>query len=445
MELKAHGYVVGSNSEWLDDLPAVGEELDNLIKRARRHIEPWLSAVFQAEHLNLLLGSGFSVALATLADVEGAGMDYEDIGTTKLDARIRAHATKTAALMGRGKPNIEDQIRSTLVLVEALDLAGREDRASEVKTALDARLKAFLNAILKAEENIAGADDEHWKDAVSVLQSFLLSFASRSSSRERLHVFTTNYDRLIEYGCDLAGLRTIDRFVGALEPVFRSSRLDVDYHYNPPGIRGEPRFMEGVLRLSKLHGSLDWHLDPRTRRIVRRGISFGAGPDHPAVPDNPVDTVMIYPNASKDVETSAYPYAELFRDFAAALCRPNAALVVYGYGFGDDHINRVLADMLTLPSTHLVVLVYEVDDRAERFLAQVARPAQISLLVGPHFSDLRQIVEHYLPKPAIDQVTARVAELLKNRAPIRQAEAAAGDEAPIDAVVQPEADNGAGL
>ncbi|MBA2079170.1 SIR2 family protein [Rhodanobacter sp. PCA2] len=428
MELKAHGYVVGSNSEWLDDLPAEGNDLDNLIKKARRHIEPWLSAVFQAEHLNLLVGSGFSVALAALAHAAGAGMGYEDLGTT-FDEKIKAHAEKTAAAMGRGNPNIEDQIRSTLVLVEALDLTGKAERAAEIKAALDARLKDFLNAVLETERGIATAEDAHWKDTVSVLQSFLLSFASRSSSRERLHVFTTNYDRLIEYGCDLAGLRTIDRFVGALEPVFRSSRLDVDYHYNPPGIRGEPRFMEGVLRLSKLHGSLDWHLDPRTRRIVRRGISFGADADHPAVPDNPVDTVMIYPNASKDVETSAYPYAELFRDFAAALCRPNAALVVYGYGFGDDHINRVLADMLSLPSTHLVVFAYSVDERIKHFLAQVARPAQISLLVGSHFSNLRQIVEHYLPKPAIDQVTSRMAELLKNRAPIKQDEAAAANEA----------------
>lgn len=71
-----------------------------------------------------------------------------------------------------------------------------------------------------------------------MLQSFLLSFASRAASRERLHVFTTNYDRLIERGCDDAGLRIIDRFVGTLRPLFRNTRIELDYHYNPPGIRG---------------------------------------------------------------------------------------------------------------------------------------------------------------------------------------------------------------
>ena len=88
-----------------------------------------------------------------------------------------------------------------------------------------------------------------------------MSFASRAASRERLHVFTTNYDRLIEHGCDLAGLRVVDRSVGALTPVFRLSRLELDLHYNPPGIRGEPRYMEGVIRMTKLHGSIDFGTD----------------------------------------------------------------------------------------------------------------------------------------------------------------------------------------
>ena len=67
---------------------------------------------------------------------------------------------------------------------------------------------------------------------------------------------------------------------------------------------------------------------------------------------------MIYPNAGKDRETAEYPYVELFRDLAAAICRPNATLVLYGYGFGDDHINRIIRDMLTIPSTHLVIIIF---------------------------------------------------------------------------------------
>jgi len=125
---------------------------------------------------------------------------------------------------------------------------------------------------------------------------------------------------------------------------------------------------------------------------------------------------MIYPNSTKDRETAAYPYVELFRDFAAAVCRPNSTLVTFGYSFGDDHINRIIEDMLTIPSTHLVIISF--DDSLGRIMRtydRVARHAQISLLVGNHLGDIQALVDHYLPKSAIDRTTYKMAELLRAR------------------------------
>jgi hypothetical protein len=125
---------------------------------------------------------------------------------------------------------------------------------------------------------------------------------------------------------------------------------------------------------------------------------------------------MIYPNSSKDRETAEYPYVELFRDLAAAICQPNATLVSYGYGFGDDHINRIIRDMLTIPSTHLVIIAYSDEgDRAKHFYDSVGRSSQISVLVGDHFGDLKNLVDYYLPKSSIDRTTQRMTDLLKER------------------------------
>jgi hypothetical protein len=413
MKWDRHCYRVGSHSESWEDLPAERDKLDAFISVARKRIEPWLSAVFQAEHLNLLLGSGFTTAIGHLAGSGATNMAKVVFGTA-FDAAIDTHAEVGARTMNRSPANVEDQFRSALALLEGLAVI---DAASAVKlkNAMDTQMSAFLASLLKSESGIAaGKDHPSREKAEAALQSFLLSFGSRAASRERLHVFTLNYDRLIEHGCDLAGLRIIDRFVGALNPIFRASRIEVDVHYNPPGIRGEPRFMEGVLRFTKLHGSLDWFFDKDERRIHRKGIPFGARTDHTDVPKKPVDTVMIYPNSAKDVETTQYPYAELFRDFAAAVCRPNVVVVTYGYGFGDDHVNRVLLDMLTIPSTHMVIVTYEADDRLKGFCAKT-RGAQVSLLVGSHFADLGTLVENYLPKPALDYITARMTELMKHR------------------------------
>ena len=214
-------------------------------------------------------------------------------------------------------------------------------------------------------------------------------------------------------------MRLIDRFTGTLAPVFRASRLDVDMHYNPPGIRGEPRYLEGVARFTKLHGSVDWvDLDGVIRRI---GMPFGAQDAAPYLDilgSNDIDALrlMIYPNAAKDRETASYPYVELFRDFAAAICRPNNTLICYGYSFGDEHINRVIEDMLTIPSTHLVIISYgDPLGRIVETYERIGRSAQVTLMVGDHLGDLRSLMNHYLPKPAIDLTSMRMAELLRAR------------------------------
>ena len=412
MPTKPHEYRVGTHSDSFDSIPTDPAELDTFVQVARKRIEPWLSAVFQSEHLNLLVGSGFTTSIAHLAGKPAAGMTVKSFGPT-YGSQIDAHAAAMAKKMNRGAPNVEDQFRSALSL--AAGLAVIDAPASEALNKVITKcLGDFLKAILKTEEDLRAASGDAKRSAESILQSFLLSFASRAASRERLHIFTTNYDRLIEHGCDLAGLRTVDRFVGALRPVFRASRVEVDLHYNPPGIRGEPRYMEGVIKLTKLHGSIDWVFDETERAIFRSGLPFGAISSHTDVPTDAANTIMIYPNAAKDVETTEYPYAELFRDFAAAICRPNAVLVTYGYGFGDDHINRVLLDMLTIPSTHLVVISYGNDERLKAFCSKT-REAQVSLLIGPHFADLSTIVDNYLPKPALDYITGRMTELLRRR------------------------------
>ena len=110
---KKHHYRVGSQSRTWDDLPTDPDELESLTNSARKHIEPWLSAVFQAEHLNLLLGSGFTTAVGYIAGVGVTGMAKVTFGTP-YDAAIDAHAQAGATAMKRGAANIEDQFRSAL-------------------------------------------------------------------------------------------------------------------------------------------------------------------------------------------------------------------------------------------------------------------------------------------------------------------------------------------
>ena len=67
MKWDKHYYRVGSHTGGWNDIPADPNIQKEFVAAARKRIEPWLSAVFQAEHLNLLLGSGFTTAVGCLA------------------------------------------------------------------------------------------------------------------------------------------------------------------------------------------------------------------------------------------------------------------------------------------------------------------------------------------------------------------------------------------
>lgn len=354
---------------------------------ARRRIESWLSALIQSDHLSLLIGNGLPTAIGNLVGQLPPSMAMQLEAGDSTDV-IRRHASTAASRAGRDH-NLEDEIRSALALVAGLEVLDRDSTA--LRDAIDVALTRLLVGVLQYEKALgtAASATHKGREAVALLQRFIVPFASRGAGRDRLNIFTTNYDRTIEFAADVLGLRLLDRFVGHLEPVFSASRLSVDMHYSPPGIRGEPRYLEGVVRYAKLHGSVDWR--STADHIARHPIAFGAPKE--TIPDRPGDSVIIFPNPAKDVETLSYPYAELFRDFAAAVCQPNSVLLTFGYGFGDSHINRIVRDMLRIHSTHLVVVSYSKLKALDHFKQDYFPSNQTTELIGPALGELGRFVE----------------------------------------------------
>lgn len=370
--------------------------------KLRQKIEPWLTALFQSEHLSLLAGTGLNIALTDNSNL----MQEQKLDDFPEHDKIQKAAKEAAEKFERGKPNFEDYLRVAIELLRGYEILG-DDKVKTLTEEINKILKNFLENILDSEKKIL----QEKNNKINLLKSFLLSFASRTASRDRLNIFTTNYDRIIEYGLDEAGLLTLDRFIGKLKPIMRFHRINLDYHYNPPGIRGEPRYVEGVVRLTKLHGSLDWRFEKDT--VIKIPLPFGS--EAKDFFNNPYENVVIYPNSSKAVETSFFPYSELFRDFSGAICRPNSVLVTYGYGFGDTHINRIIKDMLTISSTHLLIISYDMAaDRIKKFIEQ-CNVSQLTLMIGNEFSNLENLTNYYLPKPAIDRISDRHIKIMEKR------------------------------
>lgn len=197
MSLPNHFLRVGGEEKELAEADVAAASL-------RRQIEPWLAAVFQSEHLSLLVGNGLTAAVARRCHATAPSMDAPPLKAPHAD-KVQERAERLAKEAQRGTANIEDQLRAALQLVAGLEVLQDSD-AEQWKLEISGVLDGFVASIVDTERQIAASiesGESPGTEARNDLVSFLVSFASRTSSRERLNIFTTNYDRLIEFGCDL--------------------------------------------------------------------------------------------------------------------------------------------------------------------------------------------------------------------------------------------------
>jgi hypothetical protein len=205
--------------------------------------------------------------------------------------------------------------------------------------------------------------------------AFLAKLVARDSNLGRAHLFTLNYDTLFEQALELLGIQYFDGFTGRADARFDPSVYGLDMYYPGEVAEGRVRRFDKFLHLYKLHGSIHWRVQGDELRARHPDLSHfnlyqdltrekqadhlmkmeqsktfdGASAKPP--------TVGILPIANKFVQTLTMPFAHLFRAFQIRLSAPQTFLLVLGYGFGDDHVNRIIETALMNPS--LVMLVVE--------------------------------------------------------------------------------------
>ena len=100
---------------WLD------EEQEFTKKELRPRIEPWLTSLFQSEHLTLLVGSGLTHAVHRLATGKNAaGMG--EVKFINFADKISNASKISAKRSGREEGNFEDQIRVANELLRGLEV-----------------------------------------------------------------------------------------------------------------------------------------------------------------------------------------------------------------------------------------------------------------------------------------------------------------------------------
>lgn len=203
--------------------------------------------------------------------------------------------------------------------------------------------------------------------------SFLAKLVARDSNLGRAHLFTLNYDTLFEQAMETLGIQYFDGFTGRADARFDPSIYGLDIYYPGEVSEGRVRRFDKFVHLYKLHGSIHWQVragEMRARHPDLQPFKGYHSIDDPAEKANrlvelagSLPAIGILPTANKFVQTLAMPFAHLFRLFQIRLASPQTFLLVLGYGFGDDHVTRIIETALMNPS--LVMLVVEPNPRSK--------------------------------------------------------------------------------
>lgn len=172
--------------------------------------------------------------------------------------------------------------------------------------------------------------DSHLKFAETLLETH-----ANLLSRSAISIFTTNYDTLIEDAFSLINVEVNDGFIGA---AIGSWRPDISYKKST-----------GV-NVVKLHGSVDWISDKQKGLLrTRYGVNYNLSSSE----------VLIYPQATKYVETQKDPFAALFSEFRSKINHhKDNVLIVCGYSFGDAHINSEILQALNQKGNKLTLIAF---------------------------------------------------------------------------------------
>jgi hypothetical protein len=147
-----------------------------------------------------------------------------------------------------------------------------------------------------------------------------------------------NYDTLIEDALALSNLRYTDGLEGG-----------VSGWWNP--LTFERKYLDA--RVFKLHGSINWTEDPKTKTPLRIAPHLKRCDQG--------QKIMIWPASTKYRETQLDPFANLMHHARSVLNPQDGdqrVLLISGYSFGDAHINLEIARGLRASKGNLTVVVF---------------------------------------------------------------------------------------
>jgi hypothetical protein len=164
--------------------------------------------------------------------------------------------------------------------------------------------------------------------------------------RSQVGFITTNYDTLLEDALAIERRVALDGFSGGAIAYWDGQSIDPS---TSTGYREH--------RVLKLHGSVDWFKNSEVGLLrVRYGVKYLSD----------LAGTLIYPQATKYLETQKDPFAKIFDCFRRVLQSPESHLLaIVGYSFGDNHINGEIEGALASKDNKTIVVAFSRENVTE--------------------------------------------------------------------------------
>ncbi|MBV2184304.1 MAG: SIR2 family protein, partial [Rhizobium sp.] len=175
-------------------------------------------------------------------------------------------------------------------------------------------------------------------------ERFYKKLVLRDRSLPRPWVFTTNYDHFSELAMDRLGIPYANGFSGVVERRFNPAIFRYALAEQLDVASRKWTAVDAFVYLCKLHGSVTWTED-----------DHGLFPIKEVWPPESTNQMLIYPTPAKQNSSLGSPYADLFREFQSRIVREQSVLITAGYAFGDEHLNNIIYQALTIPTFRLVI------------------------------------------------------------------------------------------
>ncbi len=288
--------------------------------------------------------------------------------------------------------------------------------------------RAVLDGIIKKVQDFlwirvtqgafATAGDTTVRD---LYERFYKKLVLRDRSLPRPWVFTTNYDHFSELAMDRLGIPYANGFSGVVERRFNPAIFRYALAEQLDVASRKWTAVDAFVYLCKLHGSVTWTED-----------NHGLFPIKEVWPPESTNQMLIYPTPAKQNSSLGSPYADLFREFQSRIVREQSVLITAGYAFGDEHLNNIIYQALTIPTFRLVIFA-ALDTGGEIAKLRALRDPRIWIIGGDgptegtkaHYFD--SIVEHFMPQRPSDRIDDAVRKVLTELAPRRNDETKDGE------------------